>query len=158
VSADRDTTVITRTVARIVFPLVLLTAIALLLQGHNRPGGGFISGVLTAAAVALVYIVYGLEYLEGEVFHRVPSVSPDPTSVVGKEHVTVVAAGLTLAAGGGIAAMAYGSPFLTQAVMCIEHLPIYGELEVASALVFDLGVYVVVVGSLLTILGVVGAE
>ena len=154
----RDTTVIARTVARIVFPLVLLTAIALLFQGHNRPGGGFIAGVLTAAGVGLVYVVYGLDYIDEELLHREPVV-PYPGEVgIGREYGDVVALGLAVAVTGGLVAVALGFPFLTQAVAFLEHLPVYGELEVASAFVFDLGVYFVVVGALLTVLAVVGAE
>jgi multicomponent Na+:H+ antiporter subunit B len=54
--------------------------------------------------------------------------------------------------------MAFGYPFLTQGVAFVEPLPVYHELEVASALAFDLGVYAVVVGALLTITAVVGGE
>ena len=141
---DSEPTVIARTVTRLVVPMILVTAIALLLQGHNLPGGGFIAGVLTVTAFALVYIIFGLDYVETELLDR--------------EYGHVFAIGLAVAAGSGIAAMALGYPFLTQAVAFLEHLPVYGELEVASALVFDLGVYAVVVGALLTILAEVGAE
>jgi multicomponent Na+:H+ antiporter subunit B len=144
VTLDREPTVIARTVTRLVVPMILVTAIALLLQGHNLPGGGFIAGVLTVTAFALVYIIFGLDYVETELLDR--------------ECGHVFAIGLAVAAGSGIAAMALGYPFLTQAVAFLEHLPVYGELEVASALVFDLGVYAVVVGALLTILAEVGAE
>ena len=61
---------ITRTTARVVVPIVLVVAVSLLLQGHNLPGGGFIGGVLTAAAFALVYVAYGLDYLEVGVLDR----------------------------------------------------------------------------------------
>jgi multicomponent Na+:H+ antiporter subunit B len=144
VTLDRKPTVIARTVTRLVVPMILVTAIALLLQGHNLPGGGFIAGVLTVTAFALVYIIFGLDYVETELLDR--------------EYGHVFAIGLAVAVGSGIAAMALGYPFLTQAVAFLEHLPVYGELEVASALVFDLGVYAVVVGALLTILAEVGAE
>src|SRR6056297_3509188 len=63
-------TVIARTVTRLVVPLILVTAIALLLQGHNLPGGGFIGGVLTVTAFALIYVIYGLDYLEEELLHH----------------------------------------------------------------------------------------
>ncbi len=155
---DRDTSVIARTIARIVFPIVLLTAIALLFQGHNLPGGGFIAGVLTAAAFALVYIVYGIDYLEVQLLNRDPTVPYTADSGIVREYGNVFSAGLAIALGGGLAAVLLGEPFLSQAVVFLEHLPVYGELEVASAIVFDLGVYLVVVGSLLTILAVVGAE
>jgi multicomponent Na+:H+ antiporter subunit B len=154
----RDPTVIARTVTRLVVPLILVTAIALLLQGHNLPGGGFIAGVLTVTAFALVYIIYGLDYLETELLHRQYGVPYDTATGIVREYGSVVAAGLALAMGGGIAAMALGYPFLTQAVAFVEPVPVYHEFEVASALVFDVGVYLVVVGALLTILAVVGEE
>jgi len=58
------TTVVMKTTVRIVVPIVLVVAISLLLQGHNLPGGGFVGGVLTTAAFALIYVAYGLDYLE----------------------------------------------------------------------------------------------
>jgi len=157
-SMDRNPTVIARTVTRLVVPIILVTSIALLLQGHNLPGGGFIAGVLTVTAFALIYIIYGLEYLETELLRRNTGVRHGPEVDIVREYGNVFAVGLLLAAGSGIVAMAFGYPFLTQAVAFVEHVPVFHELEVASALAFDLGVYAVVVGALLTILTVVGAE
>ncbi|MCU4716545.1 MnhB domain-containing protein [Halapricum hydrolyticum] len=165
---ENEPTVIARTVVRIVVPIILVTAITLLLQGHNAPGGGFIGGVLTAVAFALIYIIYGLDYFETEILGRtaLPRALPgepveDETQQrpgVTKEFSEVLAIGLAIAAGGGIAAIALGYPFLSQAVAFVEGIPLFHEIEVASALVFDLGVYFVVVGGLLTIVAVVGAE
>jgi multicomponent Na+:H+ antiporter subunit B len=155
---DRQPTIIARTVTRIVVPLILVTAIALLLQGHNLPGGGFIAGVLTATAFALTYIIYGLDYIESELLDQSVTYPDNLSSVMGRDFAPVFGVGLAIAAGGGLAAMALGYPFLTQGVVFIEGLPLYHELEVASALVFDLGVYFVVVGGILTILAVVGQE
>jgi len=158
-SMDREPTVIARTVTRLVVPMILVTAIALLFQGHNLPGGGFIAGVLTVVAFALVYIIFGLDYLQTELFERVSvSVPYDPETGIVKEFGSIFALGLAVAAGSGIVAMAFGRPFLTQGILFVEPLPIYEYLEVASALVFDLGVYAVVVGGLLTITAVVGEE
>lgn len=157
-TAEHDTTVIARTVTRVVFPIIVVTAVALLLQGHNLPGGGFIAGTLTAAAVGLVYIIYGLDYLERQLLDRTPSAPFSDESGIQREYGAVVTTGLAVAAGSGLVAIVFGQPFLTQAVWFFEHVPIYGEFEVASALAFDLGVYAVVVGALLTILAVVGAE
>jgi multicomponent Na+:H+ antiporter subunit B len=153
------TTIITKTTARVVVPIVLVVAISLLLQGHNLPGGGFIGGVLTTAAFALIYVAYGLDYLEVGVLDR------DVDSGTGVfEHRTVAAYlrlfvfGLALAVGSGLAALLSEEPFLSQDYEVFHHVPLYGEVELASALVFDVSVYCVVVGSLLTILSVVGAE
>ncbi|MEF8887681.1 MAG: MnhB domain-containing protein [Haloarculaceae archaeon] len=154
----RGPTVIARTVTRIVVPLILVTAIALLMQGHNRPGGGFIAGVLTATAFALTYIIYGLDYIRTELLDRQVRTTDAVGSRLARDLGAVFGVGLLLAAGGGVVAMALGYPFLTQAVLFVEHVPLYEELEVAGALVFDFGVYFVVVGALLTILAVVGLE
>jgi multicomponent Na+:H+ antiporter subunit B len=149
--------VITRTVTRIVFPLILLTALALLFQGHNLPGGGFIAGVLTVAAFALVYIVNGLDYLQEDLLGRAgDDVEGGPAIVA--DFLNVFAGGLVIAAGGGVVAILFDRPFLSQIVVFLHDLPIFDEFEIASAFVFDLGVYLVVVGGLLTILTVVGDE
>jgi multicomponent Na+:H+ antiporter subunit B len=139
-------------------PLILLTAVALLIQGHNRPGGGFIAGVLTATAFALVYIIYGLDYVRQELLDRQVGPVSGTASLFDRDLGAVFGVGLALAAGGGLVAMGLGFPFLTQAVVFVEGVPLYHEIEVATALVFDLGVYLVVVAALLTILAVVGLE
>lgn len=154
---ERRTTVIARTVTRIVVPLIVVTAVALLFQGHNLPGGGFIAGVLTCTAVALTYIIYGQDFLQYDLFdagHGGEGVLRGMTSV----YVQLFAVGLALAAGGGAVAMLLGYSFLTQGVAMLHGVPLYGEFELASAFVFDLGVYLVVVGGLLTIVSVVGRE
>jgi multicomponent Na+:H+ antiporter subunit B len=156
--ARREPTVIAKTVTRIVVPIILVTAIALLLQGHNLPGGGFIAGVLTVTAFALIYVIFGLDYLETELLHRTTRSRYETEEGIVREYGYVFALGLLVAAAAGVTAMVAGYPFLTQGVAFLKHVPLYGEFEVASALVFDLGVYAVVVGGLLTILSVVGAE
>jgi len=153
---DRDTTVIARTVARTVVPLILVTAVALLLRGHNLPGGGFIAGVLTVTAFTLLYIIYGLDSVRRDLLQRTPDTEsfPGPATL----YATTFGVGLAIAVGGGLAAIALGEPFLTQAVLFVEHVPVFREFELASAFVFDVGVFLVVVGALLTILSVVGTE
>jgi multicomponent Na+:H+ antiporter subunit B len=143
-------TVIARTVTRTVVPLVLVTAIALLLQGHNLPGGGFIAGVLATVALVLVTVIYGEDYVENELLHR-------PSGWLREGTRYVFGLGLALATAGGIVPIALGEPFLSQGVAFV-HVPIYGEVELASAFVFDLGVTLVVVGALLSIVTVLGGE
>lgn len=153
------TTVIVRTVTRITVPIILLVSIALFLQGHNQPGGGFIAGVLSTSAFALIYIVYGLDFLETEVLGRETGTRAEHLSHgVVVDYRRTFALGLAIAAGSGLVAVALAFPFLTQDYVILEHVPLYGEVELASAVVFDLGVYAVVVGALLTILSVVGSE
>ncbi|WP_158057334.1 MnhB domain-containing protein [Halorussus halophilus] len=153
------TTVIARTVTRAVVPIILVTAVALLLQGHNLPGGGFIAGVLTTTAFALIYIIFGLDYLEEELLHqnRQPLLESMRHGIV-ENYQLAFGIGLAVAAVSGLVPVVFDENFLYQDFWVLHHLPIYGELHVASALAFDLGVYFVVVGSLLTILAVVGSE
>lgn len=159
--SDREgvggTTVIARTVTRTVVPLILVTAVALLLRGHNLPGGGFIAGVLTATAIALVYVVYGLAAIERDVLGRAID-RTDPVGGVPALYASLVGLGLALAIGSGLAAMVAGYPFLSQAVRFVDGVPLFDTLELASALAFDVGVYLVVVGAVLAILAVVGGE
>jgi len=150
---------IMRTTTRVVVPIILVVAISLLLQGHNLPGGGFIGGVLTAVAFALIYVAYGLDYLEMGVLGR------DVDAGAGQfDHRTVavyrrlIVLGLAIAIGTGTAGLLFGVPFLTQTFVYVEGVPLYHEIELTSALVFDIGVYCVVVGAILSVLSVVGAE
>ena len=149
------TTVIARTAARIAVPIALVTSLALLLQGHNLPGGGFIAGVLTAAAIALVYVVFGLEELSTMLGIR--GSGPFGHAPVAYYRVTF-GLGLALAVGSGLVPILFGEPFLTQTFKILHGVPLFGEVEVASALAFDLGVYLTVVGALLSIVAVVGTE
>jgi multicomponent Na+:H+ antiporter subunit B len=151
--------IILKTTARIVVPIILVVALSLFLQGHNLPGGGFIGGVLTTAGFVLVYVAYGLDFLEIGVLDREVDSGGgifEHRSVMAYRRLLVV--GLVIAIGTGVVALAFGQPFLSQTFLYIEGVPLYHELELTSALVFDTGVYFVVVGGLLTILSVVGAE
>ena len=153
-SYDHRTTVISRTVVRVVVPVIIVTSVALLLQGHNLPGGGFIGAVLTATAFVLVYVIFGLGYLRTDVL----DIDADDRGGVVEGYRWLFAVGLALAAGTGLVPVLLGLPFLSHAVAFVHHVPLYGELEVASAFAFDLGVYFAVVGALLTVIGEVGAE
>jgi len=152
------TTVITKTTARVVVPIILVVAISLFLQGHNLPGGGFIGGVLTVAAFGLIYVAYGLDYLEMGVLGR----KVDPEIGI-FEHRSVGAYrrlftfGIVVAVGSAAGSLLFGVELLSQTFTYV-HLPLFGELELATAIIFDLGVYCAVVGGLLTIFSVVGAE
>ncbi|WP_049947587.1 MnhB domain-containing protein [Candidatus Halobonum tyrrellensis] len=152
---ERHTTVIARTVVRVTVPIILLTAVALLLQGHNQPGGGFIGAVLTATAFVLVYVVFGQAYLQSDLLGLDTA---DDTHRAVEYYRWLFTAGLVVALASGLVPLAFGFPFLTQAVAMLEGLPLYGHMEVASAFAFDLGVYFTVVGGLLTVLGEVGTE
>lgn len=160
-------TIILRTATRLVIPIVMILSIALFLQGHNAPGGGFIAGVLTAAGLALIYISFSMDFLETEVLGRESGGHGEGHIRYGivDDYRRLFAIGLALAAGSGIASIVlapllygYTGNFMEQGFVILHDVPLFGEVELASAVVFDLGVYFVVVGGLLTILSVVGAE
>jgi multicomponent Na+:H+ antiporter subunit B len=152
------TTVITRTATRISVPIILVLSVALFVQGHNVPGGGFIGGVLTATAFALVYVAFDPRYLEDEVLDRAGPDDEGADAGIVADYALVLGVGLALAAGSGVVPMLFDLSFLTQDFWLLHGVPLYGEVELASAVAFDLGVYLTVVGALLTVLSVVGAE
>ena len=128
--------VILATFARLLLPLALLVSVFIFLRGHNVPGGGFIAGLITAVALIVQYLANGTEWT-----HRRLPAHTHPW----------IAAGLLIALLTGIGSWLFGRPFLTSA---FGHpvLPLIGELPLASAMAFDLGVYLVVVGATLLIL------
>lgn len=117
-------TVVLRTVARVVAPLVLLYSLWLLLTGHEAPGGGFVGGLVAALAVALRWLAFG------------PPARP-------RRWESGVVAGVAISAATGIAAAAAARPFL-------DHVLLYvGPVKLTTSLFFDVGVYVVVVAATL---------
>lgn len=136
------TTIITKTITKICIPLIILFSISLLLAGHNNPGGGFIGGVMFASVIALTYVVFGLKHVK-------TFFNPDWGKWFGF--------GLTLACLTAFASMLFGHKFFRSAVEFV-HLPLFGEIELVSAGLFDIGVYFVVIGSLLFIFKNVGDD
>jgi len=127
--------------SRLLLPMALLVSVFLLLRGHNLPGGGFIAGLITTVALILQYLASGVAWTE-------PRLRLSYTAVLA---CGVLVAGLT-----GLASGAFGRPFLTSA-HGHPFLPIVGEVPLASAMGFDLGVYLTVVGASLLILASLGA-
>jgi multicomponent Na+:H+ antiporter subunit B len=95
--------------------------------------------------------MYSIDYLENTVLRGID------TALIA-EYRLFTGLGLAVAAGTGIIGMAAGFPFLTHDYWVFHHLPVYGDLHVASAFAFDLGIYIVVTAALLTIIAVVGEE
>jgi multicomponent K+:H+ antiporter subunit A len=117
-------------------PLALLAAIFLFLRGHNLPGGGFIAGLVTAAALIVQYLANGVAWTHARL----------PWNLHALVGLGLLAATLT-----GLASLAFGYPLLTS-TFGHWRWPVVGEIELASAMAFDLGVYLVVVGATLLIL------
>ncbi|MDP1539212.1 MAG: monovalent cation/H+ antiporter subunit A, partial [Moraxellaceae bacterium] len=128
--------VIMSTFSRLLLPLALLVATFILLRGHNQPGGGFIAGLITAVALVMQYLANGATWMQ--------------TRLPANMH-PLIAIGLLIAVMTGFGSFLFGHPFLTSTFSHI-HWPMIGDFELASAMAFDLGVYLVVVGSTLLIL------
>lgn len=126
--------------ARLVLPLALMVSAYIFLRGHNQPGGGFIAGLITAVAFTLQYMAGGLVWAQER---------------MRTQFRPLIGVGILLASMTGMGSLLVGYPFLTSTFRYLE-LPLIGEIELASVLLFDLGVYAVVVGSTLLILANLG--
>ncbi|HSF46773.1 MAG TPA: monovalent cation/H+ antiporter subunit A, partial [Burkholderiales bacterium] len=127
-------------IARGLLPLALLVSAYLFLRGHNQPGGGFVAGLMTAIALILQYMASGIAWARDR---------------LAQDYRPAVAAGLALALGTGLGSWIFGHPFLTSAHGYLR-LPIVGDVHWATAIAFDLGVYVTVVGATLSMLAAIG--
>ena len=129
------TSSILRTATRLLMPLLLLFAVFLLLRGHNEPGGGFVGGLVVAAAFVLHVIAYGVQASR-------LALLVDPSRLLG--------AGLLVAVGSGVPALLLGRPFMTAVWTTVGAEPI--AFAVGTPLVFDVGVFLAVIGVMLTII------
>ena len=125
---------------RVLMPLSLVVGLYIFLRGHNAPGGGFIAGLVLAVPLLVQYVIQGAESVE---------------SRFGFDYIRAIGTGLLIALGTGAAAMVLDLPFLSSGHYDLE-LPLLGTIPLASAAVFDLGVYLVVFGSTMLILSMIG--
>lgn len=128
--------IILRTASRFLMPMILLFSAFLLLRGHNLPGGGFVGGLMAASAFTLY--TFAFSPAEARLLLRA-----DPRSLIG--------VGLLLALGSGIAPLVAGQPFLTGQWGTLT-VPQWGSVKVGTPLLFDLGVYLVVMGATLAMI------
>lgn len=126
--------IILRTASRLLVGLLLMFSIFLLLRGHNDPGGGFIGGLVAAAA----FILYGLAAEEVSV-----------RQALHFDTRSFIAAGLLIAGASALFPVLMGLPFLTGVWGTFRLLG--RTLEVGTPVVFDIGVYIAVLGVALTI-------
>ena len=127
---------------RVMLPLVLLVAAYIFLRGHNMPGGGFIAGLVAAVALLTQYTAQGVSWSEQRLT---------------RNYFPAIGAGLVIAGLTGVASWVFGAPFLTSAFTHV-HMPVLGDFELASAVAFDLGVFLTVVGSVVLILAQLGKQ
>ena len=123
-------------VMRPLFPVIAMLAAYLFLRGHDLPGGGFVAGLTMALAFILQYMVGGTHWVEARL-----RILP----------VRWIGLGLLTATATGAGAWLFGRPFLTSYFAYAE-LPLVGRIPTASALLFDLGVFLLVVGATVLVL------
>jgi multicomponent Na+:H+ antiporter subunit A len=127
---------------RLTFHALQLGSLWLLFAGHNQPGGGFVAGLVAGSAVALRYLAGGTDEVQG--LSRFA-----PWTILG---AGLLAAGLT-----ATVPVLLGDAVLEAALLEL-HLPLIGAVTVTSPLVFDIGVYLVVVGLVLMVIEAFGDE
>ncbi|MDQ3458644.1 MAG: Na+/H+ antiporter subunit B [Deinococcota bacterium] len=130
------TSLILRTTTTLLVTLMFVFSLFLLVRGHNEPGGGFVGGLMAVGAFALYAVSYGVGAVRS-------ALRFDPRTLMG--------AGLSLAALSGLIALLAGAPFLT-GVWYDLHLGADFYFHLGSPILFDVGVYLVVIGATLGII------
>ncbi|OBK81465.1 Na+/H+ antiporter subunit A [Mycobacterium sp. 1164985.4] len=138
----RHRSLILEVATRVIFPLIMVLSAYFFFAGHNTPGGGFAGGLTAGLALVLRYLAGG-RYELGE------TLPLDAGKILG--------AGLTLAAGTAVASLLVGAPALSSALIEVD-VPVLGTVKFVTALFFDLGVYLIVVGLVLDVLRSLGAR
>jgi multicomponent Na+:H+ antiporter subunit B len=128
--------IILKTTSRFLITLLLLYSVFLLLRGHNHPGGGFVGGLVAASAWALYGIAFGAPSVQ-------KGLKTSPLSVVGF--------GLLVALGSGMVSFVYDVPFLTGHWYIIE-ISEERTFSIGTPVLFDIGVFLIVLGSVLEII------
>jgi multicomponent Na+:H+ antiporter subunit A len=127
---------------RVIFHAVMLGSLYLLFAGHNQPGGGFVGGLVAGAAIALRYVSGGIAEVR-----QLSRFAP----------WTILGSGLLVATTTAVVPMLFGEAVLESAKLELE-LPVLGTVKATSALAFDIGVYLVVVGLVLMVFEAFGDE
>lgn len=135
--------VILQTVTKMIVFIILVFAVYILFSGHHHPGGGFIGGLITASAFVLLYLAFDLEGMQ---------------RVVPIDFIKMTAVGLLIAVLTGAGSFLFGEPFLSHTFGYVD-LPVFGDdTELATAVLFDIGVYLTVIGITMTIILTIGED
>jgi len=127
-------------ISQALLPLAVMVSVYIFLRGHNLPGGGFVAGLITTIALIQQYIAQGYGWLKARL--RI-------------NYLYMIGSGLLIASATGAGSFFWRQPFLKSWHDHV-HLPLIGDIELASAMVFDLGVYLTVVGACMLILSKLG--
>jgi len=137
---DADPLLIPNLVARLLLPLALAVSLYLFLRGHNLPGGGFIAGLVLAMPMLMQYVLSGTAYVERR---------------LGFDYPRLIGLGLLAALLTGVGSWLLGYPYMTSHTQYVA-VPVLGKLPMASAMAFDIGVYLVVAAGTLLMLATMG--
>lgn len=138
----RSNDVLLQSVAKVAFVIIITFSLYLFFAGHNHPGGGFIGALMAAAALVLLSIAFGAEFVE---------------KILPVDYRKLIAVGISIAFLTGIGSFVFDLPFLTQAFGYFD-LPIMGKTELTTAMLFDLGVYLSVIGVTMNIIFTIGRD
>ncbi|MDV4168663.1 monovalent cation/H+ antiporter subunit A [Rhodovulum sp. FJ3] len=120
-------------VTRVIMPVVLLVGFYIFMRGHNEPGGGFIAGLIVSIAVVMQYMASGFSWASARLKYP---------------YHGVIGAGVLVAGLTGIGSWFVGKPFLTSDFTYVR-IPPFHKFELATAALFDLGVFLAVVGAVM---------
>ena len=130
------------TTSRGLFHITLMISVWLAFRGHNAPGGGFIGGLVAASAFVMLYLARGAVALR-----RAVRLTPS----------TLIGVGLTISVLTGLTPVVLGDQLLESDLIPFT-VPVIGDIKLATSVIFDLGVYLLVVGVVLLVISELGAE
>jgi len=132
--------VIFQTVAKVVFFMIIFFAVHLFFAGHYYPGGGFVGGLMTSGALVLLLLAFDLKTVRRSF----------PV-----DFKWLISLGLLFSTGTAAGSLIFNVPFFTHAYDYFQ-LPLFGKTSLHTAMLFDLGVYLVVIGVTMTIIQTIG--
>ncbi|MDF0529471.1 Na+/H+ antiporter subunit A [Tsukamurella sp. 8F] len=138
----RHRSLVLEVTSRLVFPTIMVLSLYFFFAGHNNPGGGFAGGLTAGLALVLRYLAGG-RYEIGE------TIPLDAGKILGT--------GLLLSASGAVVSLLLGAPALSSTTLSLD-LPVFGHVKLVTVLIFDAGVYLIVVGLVLDVLRSLGAR
>lgn len=138
----RTNNLILQFTSKIVFFMIFFFAVHIFFAGHYTPGGGFVGGLLMASAIVLLVIAYDLKTVQ---------------NILPLNYMYVTATGLILSFGTAAFPMFLNKPFFTHFFDYFT-LPLIGKTSLHTAALFDLGVFLVVVGVTMTIIQTIGED
>jgi len=134
--------IILQTMTKVILFIIILFSFHIFFAGHYTPGGGFVGGLLASGAIILLLLAFDKKTV---------------TTILPINYLYVVATGLLFAVGTSAGALLFNAPFLTHAFGHVN-LPLLGDTALHTATLFDLGVYLVVVGVTMTIIQTIGED